>query len=330
MTSELNISVALTSCNGAKFLPAQLHSILDQSIRPREIIICDDCSSDATGTIAADYAKKYPGIIQFHVNPQRLGATKNFERAFELTTGEYIFLCDQDDVWLPNKVAAMLESCRNRPSVDGVFSDSRIVDANLHSIGNSNCDTHLKLRGFNPDYLAEIQGDNDKFIAQFLKRVPPAGHDMMLKAGTKKYLLPFPDIPNSYDTWIGLALAARNKWAFTPQTLTLFRQHGANLSNSGQAANWRTKLEAARNSICSNTFEWNCQMYDFLLQRLGETLPEQRRKILMERRNYSACRAAMNTTFFRRLPLICQALNRRWYRRFGRGWQNLIQDLLLR
>ncbi|MEG2075235.1 MAG: glycosyltransferase, partial [Victivallaceae bacterium] len=277
-----------------------------------------------------DFSAKYPGIIQFHANQKRLGATKNFEQALTLTSGKYIFLCDQDDWWRPNKVAAMLESCHNHPAAHGVFSDSLIVDANLQSIGDSHQNTHLKLRGFNPDYLAEIQGDGDKFLAEFLKRVPPAGHDMMLKAQAKSYLLPFPELPDSYDTWIGLALATGDKWAFTPGELTLFRQHGANLSNSGQAANWRTKLAAARNSIRCNTFEWNCRMYEFLLRRLGETLPEQRRQILLERLEYSACRAAMNTTWFRRLPLIWHVATHRWYQRFGRGWQNLIQDLFLR
>ena len=101
------LSVALCTYNGGKFLDEQLESIIMQSLSVDEIIICDDCSNDNTIELIHFYQNKYPGLIHLYQNKQSLGTIKNFENAISLTTGDLIFLADQDDIWHSDKVKIM-------------------------------------------------------------------------------------------------------------------------------------------------------------------------------------------------------------------------------
>lgn len=92
------ISVAMTTYNGEKYLREQLDSIMNQSVKVDEIIVCDDGSSDKT----LDILKDYPAKVT--VNCSTLGFKKNFKKAISLCRGDYIILCDQDDIWEDNKV----------------------------------------------------------------------------------------------------------------------------------------------------------------------------------------------------------------------------------
>src|SRR5262249_10160572 len=98
------ISIALCTYNGAKYLSSQLESYLAQTCLPDEVVVCDDCSQDETVTILNDFAIRAPFPVRILVNDQNLGSTKNFEKSISLCSGEIIFLSDQDDVWMPNKI----------------------------------------------------------------------------------------------------------------------------------------------------------------------------------------------------------------------------------
>ena len=102
------ISVAMATYNGEVYLRKQLDSILHQSLPVDEIIICDDQSSDGTVDIIQEYIKQYPHI-HLYKNEQNLGYKRNFKKALSLCSKEYIFLCDQDDIWDSDKVKEMVE-----------------------------------------------------------------------------------------------------------------------------------------------------------------------------------------------------------------------------
>ena len=82
------ISIALCTYNGASFLEAQLESYQTQTRLPDELIACDDGSTDATGDILAAFARRARFPMRVHANPARLGATKNFEQAIGLCSGD--------------------------------------------------------------------------------------------------------------------------------------------------------------------------------------------------------------------------------------------------
>ncbi len=104
------ISVAMATYNGAKFINEQLQSIIDQSLPVDEVIIRDDISSDNTAKVVNKFIKSHHLEDKFDlkVNAQNLGYASNFIEALRCTTGDYVFFCDQDDIWLPDRVKDMI------------------------------------------------------------------------------------------------------------------------------------------------------------------------------------------------------------------------------
>lgn len=105
------ISIAIATYNGERFLREQLDSLYTQTMLPDEVIVCDDRSTDKTPEILEEYSRKYG--LKYIINKQSLGCCDNFMKAFSLCTQQYIMICDQDDIWFPNKVETLYkEICR--------------------------------------------------------------------------------------------------------------------------------------------------------------------------------------------------------------------------
>jgi glycosyltransferase involved in cell wall biosynthesis len=121
--------------NGAEFLPAQWGSILGQSRRPDEIVVCDDGSSDQTRELLEKFAQESSIPVTLRFNENNLGSVKNFEQATRLCTGEIIALSDQDDVWRSDKLQSIEQAFIKHPAAGLVFSDAEIVDENLEPLG---------------------------------------------------------------------------------------------------------------------------------------------------------------------------------------------------
>ena len=114
MTPRLSLSVALASYNGERYIAEQLDSIARQTRLPDELIISDDASTDSTPAIVHEFAQRVPFPVRF-LQHERLGSTGNFELAIAACQGDIIFLCDQDDVWYPNKIEVIEAVFVNRP-----------------------------------------------------------------------------------------------------------------------------------------------------------------------------------------------------------------------
>ena len=125
------VSIALATYNGGKYLSELLDSLLAQTILPNEIIVSDDLSKDNTIQILKDYSKKLP--IRIFRNELNLGVNKNFENAVKKCSGDYILICDQDDVWLANnieeKIRILEKLPKNQPAL--VTTQSIVADKNL-------------------------------------------------------------------------------------------------------------------------------------------------------------------------------------------------------
>ena len=126
------VSVVITTYNGEKYLREQLDSIYNQTLIPNEVLVVDDVSTDGTLLILEDYHQKKG--LKYLINDKQLGVNKNFEKAIKNSTGNYVALCDQDDVWLPNKIEVSLSKLReienNMPAC--VSSQCINVDKNLN------------------------------------------------------------------------------------------------------------------------------------------------------------------------------------------------------
>ena len=101
------ISVLLCTYNGEKYIEKQLESILEQTVLPNEVVIQDDCSSDGTVSLCESFIKSHDLDWKIIVNPKNIGYRLNFITGLKKTSGDIIFLCDQDDIWNSDKVEVM-------------------------------------------------------------------------------------------------------------------------------------------------------------------------------------------------------------------------------
>ena len=131
----MKVSIAMAIYNGERYLRQQLDSIFNQSILPDEVIIVDDCSKDKSLSIVRDFENKYP-IIKVYENEINLGYVLNFRKALSKTTGDLIFLADQDDIWMSDKIEKMLNKFRlNKCSV--IASEYNLIDGFSNPIKNT-------------------------------------------------------------------------------------------------------------------------------------------------------------------------------------------------
>jgi glycosyltransferase involved in cell wall biosynthesis len=131
----MKISVAMATYNGAHYLRDQLQSFVNQTRQPDELIITDDCSTDGTETIVCEFAKTVPFTVVFHRNEKNLGYCGNFNAALMKTTGDLVFLSDQDDVWFPEKIEHMVGVAERNPQALVVMNDAALTDGRLNDVG---------------------------------------------------------------------------------------------------------------------------------------------------------------------------------------------------
>lgn len=133
------ISVAMTTYNGSKYIIKQLDSLKNQSRKIDELVICDDCSTDNTVELVNDYIKSN-NLEGWNIysNENNLGFINNFKQAIKKTTGDIIFLCDQDDEWCVNKISTMTDIIEKNNQVKLLSCSLAFIDENSRSYTPSN------------------------------------------------------------------------------------------------------------------------------------------------------------------------------------------------
>ena len=206
MNHKALVSIALCTYNGGAYLREQLDSIVNQSYSPLELIAVDDCSTDNTLHILQEYAAKYP-FIKVFVNPENLGYIRNFEKALQLCSGDFIALSDQDDIWDLKKIEKQVHAIGNNLLV---YHDSEFIDQNGNSLNRKMSDLMNLYRGDQPE--------------AFLFFNCISGHSVLMKKELRDELLPF---PNAYfhDWWMGYVATNLGSIDFINETLVKYRQH---------------------------------------------------------------------------------------------------------
>lgn len=223
------ISIAMATYNGSKFLRMQLDSILKQTLTFDEIVICDDNSEDNTLEILNEYAKN-DNRFKIIINNHNLGFKKNFEKALNLCTGNFIALCDQDDLWLPNHIETLYNNIGDRLLVCG---DAELTDRQ----GNRINQRLSKIKNFNK------KGDDCKSIFRFIAyyQNPFQGASMMMRREFLNIALPIPTSVKYHDVWFAHLACAMNKFIYIDKPITMYRMHGSNASGSHvKKSHWRT------------------------------------------------------------------------------------------
>lgn len=124
----MKVSVALCIYNGAKYIREQLESILNQTKRVDEIVLCDDGSHDDTLAIVEDIRVNSDVTIRVYRNEHNVGFKENFFNAIDRCQGELVFLADQDDVWHSNKVETIVKWFDSHSDKMVVFTDATLID----------------------------------------------------------------------------------------------------------------------------------------------------------------------------------------------------------
>lgn len=206
------VSVCMGTKDGATFIGEQLESILPQLNSTDEIIISDDCSVDDTLKIIRAF--KDPRIRILDSTEER-GITRNFEASLMTSRGDFIFLADQDDIWIPGKIKIMGNALKE---YDLVVSDCKLVDDTLRTQNDSFYNVNKSGRG----------------LVKNLIKNSYMGSCMAFTRKLKDRALPFPtDLP-IHDFWIGLIAEMYFKVLFLPDVLVLHRWHSLNATTSGK------------------------------------------------------------------------------------------------
>lgn len=211
------ISIAMTTFNGQKFVLEQIQSILDQDYPDFELIICDDCSSDSTFEILQKMSLSDHRIKIFK-NEQNLGFKKNFEKALSLCSGEFVALCDQDDIWMTNHLSILVN---NIGDYDLIAGNALLCDANCVSI---NTDL-LSCSKF--DYLPKT---NQEWFVFLLHGNIFQGTAALFKKTLLAKALPIPEIVKFHDYWLALIAASSNGVKYLKECILKYRQHGNNIT----------------------------------------------------------------------------------------------------
>lgn len=230
------ISVCIATYNGERYIREQLLSILPQLTRNDEIVISDDGSSDDTLKIIKNL---YSPLIKIFYNNGVHGYTPNFENAIRHAKGDMLFICDQDDVWIPNKVEVCMELLKR---YDMVVSDATITDKDLTPIEQS----FFASRGVYRSLLGNVY------------KFGYLGCCMAFRRRVLEKALPFPEnrIFCTHDNWLFLVSKCYFRTHIIPEKLVLYRRHQHNVSsgsfNKHEPASFRIKyrLYLIKHLIC--------------------------------------------------------------------------------
>lgn len=210
------MSIVLPVYNGEKYLSEQIKSITEQTYGNIEIIIIDDNSQDVSLSIA-HAAVNADSRINVYKNQKNLGIVANFLKGVSLAQGEFVCFCDQDDYWMPDKVAALKELLESNPKNMLAYSDLEICDEKLECIYPSFWGaSSIKPKN---GYLKELS---------FLKNITP-GCSMMFKKNVKDDLVKIPyDAPFMHDHLALIISSGLGKVIYTDKALVKYRQHRNN------------------------------------------------------------------------------------------------------
>lgn len=207
------ISVCMATYNGEKYLKEQLTSVLVQLGKNDEIIIVDDFSIDKTISVINSLNDRRINIIK---NKFNIGPIKSFEKALRNAKGDIIFLSDQDDIWLPNKVTKVLTDFKNSDACV-VVHDAKVTDKELNVTCNS---WNVK--------------NNNKFGGGWIKTLIKnsyTGANMAMRRKVLMECLPFPSNIPMHDWWIAITCKKRHLKIFVDNDpLILYRRHEGNVT----------------------------------------------------------------------------------------------------
>ena len=221
--------VLLCSYQGEQFIAAQLESLICQTYQPTEIHVFDDCSYDNTQMIVQDYVAKYDHIF-LHINDNNIGFVNNFEQALSSVglRSRYIALCDQDDIWHPDKLELSMKAMKSLEA-DHALGMAALVHADLSFIDESG-------RAFGSSFFKKklINLRDNRSLSRILGHCGVMGNTLLINRFLLDKALPFPNGLKYHDYWLAVVNELFGVRKTIPETLVKYRLHSDNNSNNAR------------------------------------------------------------------------------------------------
>ena len=318
----MKISIALCTYNGEKYLAEQLASYLKQERLPDELVICDDCSNDRTREILENFATQAPFPVHIHINEKNLRSTKNFEKAFNLCTGDIIVPSDQDDVWYETKLQRLEDAFNKNPQIGLVFTDANVVGSNLEPLGYT---LWQSIKFTQKEQQKVYEG---AVIPVLMKHNIVTGAAMAFRANLRSSFMPIPETW-IHDAWITFIIALVAEILPISEPLIGYRKHDDNQVGT-PGTNLRDEIDYAldqNKDIQSRIYEKYCT----LQKRIEDQFPNKNEVLhqINEQIIHRKMRGNLPKNRLQRLPVILRELLTGRYYRYSSGYHSAAKDLLI-
>jgi glycosyltransferase involved in cell wall biosynthesis len=275
MLNGETVTILLAAHNGERYLREQLDSILRQNFGGWRLIASDDGSTDRSPQILDDYARRFPGRIRVLSHDLRFGnARDHFFYLLQHCEGRYIMFCDQDDLWLPDKIRITLT--RMRAAEAGAGADTPVL---VHT-DLAVTDRNLRIRAKSFFSFAKLDWRRSA-LGNLLVQNIVTGCTVMVNRPLLNRMGEPPRRALMHDWWLALVASAFGRVEFIHKPTVLYRQHGRNQVGAHDAGSPRYLWERLRNvrrlkEGMSGTY---AQAAEFVLH-YGDALTPEQKKML--------------------------------------------------
>ncbi len=259
------VSVAMCTYNGERFLREQMDSLVAQDYPNLEILVSDDCSTDTTLAILKEYEQRHENISVTQ-SEGNLGLVKNFQGIIARCSGDYIALCDQDDIWFPNKISTLVAEIG---AAALIYTPTEMIDENGMRMNTTFHD------------LRNIQLVDGKCYKSLIFENCILGHTILFKRSLLEHALPFPAGITAHDQWLAIIAAIHGNIKLHKEPVSYYRKHGDNLSLKKNRPKliWNFWLRRERRSRALKKKHQNAQVILEALCRM-EALTADERQLL--------------------------------------------------
>lgn len=317
----MRVSVALATRDGARYLSAQIESILGQTRPVDQIVVSDDASTDGTVELAQRLVASSGIDVVTVRNDPPLGVAGNFQAALAACDGDVILLSDQDDVWHPDRVQSSLAVFESDPRWLALHADAALVDGDGLPLGLDLLDA-LEV----PSEVRARVTAGDAFPA-FLQRNLATGATMAIRRELRDLALPVP-AGWIHDEWLAIVASALGRLTLVDRPLIDYRQHGANeIGVSAPSVRAKARRVLAPRGERNRVLAQRAASLDERLD--GFDVPQGVREQAGEKRRFEQQRADLPRNRLRRLPSVLRWAARGDYSTYAsRGRADVLRDLL--
>ena len=327
----MTLSVAMTTRDGARFLPGQLASIASQIERPDELVVGDDGSVDGTVGLLEEFGRRAPFEVRVRTADSARGVVRNMEEVLGEVTGRHIALADQDDIWRADKLRRLRQAA-HRVDAALVFSDAAIVDAHDRPVGAGLWSSLDVSR-------SQIEALVHRPPGPLLRHSCVSGCTMLFTSEVRDLALPFPEVlddpggPMLHDRWLALVAASIGPVVAVDDAMVSYRRHERQATGASRdrrvvqvGAALGGGLEPVRLVARARV-----RQVTALIERLAErevAVTASVQSQLVDAVEHHAVRAELPARRSARLHAVLDEFRRGGYRRWSRGTTTAVVDVL--